>query len=155
MSRVKKAVLATVRERVTADTQVAIGHSLGSVVAYEYLCQDQAASVKLLAPAGSPLGIPNVVFDRLTPAPVCGKGRWPGTVAAWVNVADRDDLVALRKDLEPLLPGPLPGIKVTDRLVDDGDDPHAIGPYLSARQIGAALLAIGEREGVAVIEPAM
>jgi hypothetical protein len=28
---------------------------------------------------------------------------WPSEVARWVNVADRDDLVDLRKDLEPYL----------------------------------------------------
>ena len=82
-----------------------IGHSLGSVVAYEYLCRDRPASVELLVTLGSPLGIPNVVFDKLTPAPVGGAGAWPGRVAAWVNVADPDDIVALRKDLAPLFPG--------------------------------------------------
>ena len=86
-----------------------IGHSLGSVVAYEYLCHDRPASVELLVTLGSPLGIPNVVFDKLTPAPVGGAGAWPGMVAAWVNVADPDDIVALRKDLAPLFPGTAPG----------------------------------------------
>ena len=63
---VKRDVLARVRELVTDDTVVLIGHSLGSVVAYEYLCHDRPAAVKLLVTLGSPLGIPNVVFDKLT-----------------------------------------------------------------------------------------
>jgi hypothetical protein len=136
---VKQAVLGRVREQVGRDTRVVIGHSLGSVVAYEYLCLNQPGSVKLLVTVGSPLGIPNVVFDRLTPAPVVGAGAWPGRVAGWVNVADQDDVVALRKDLAPLFPGTLPGMRVIDRLVDNGDEPHAIDRYLSAVQTGSAL----------------
>ncbi len=105
---VKQAVLERVRDQVGPDTRVVIGHSLGSVVAYEYLCQAPGA-VKLLVTVGSPLGIPNVVFDRLTPTPVAGAGMWPGRVASWVNVADQDDIVALRKDLAPLFPSGAPG----------------------------------------------
>jgi pimeloyl-ACP methyl ester carboxylesterase len=135
---VKQDVLARVRKRVSEDTRVVIGHSLGSVVAYEYLCNDQPQSVELLVTLGSPLGIPNVVFDRLTPAPVAGAGAWPGTVATWVNVADRNDIVALRKDLAPLFPGPR-GQMVTDRLAVNGPEPHAIDRYLNSKQTGSAL----------------
>lgn len=136
---VKQAVLGRVRKQIGPDTRAVIGHSLGSVVAYEYLCQDQLGPVELLITVGSPLGIPNVVFDRLTPAPVAGAGAWPRRVAGWVNVADRDDIVALRKDLAPLFPSTLPGMQVIDRLVDNGDEPHAIDRYLSAAQTGGAL----------------
>ncbi len=136
---VKQAVLGRIREQIDTDTRVVIGHSLGSVVAYEYLCLDQPGPVELLITAGSPLGIPNVVFDRLTPAPIAGAGAWPGRVAGWVNVADREDIVALRKDLAPLFPSTRPEVRVVDRLVDNGDEPHAIGRYLSAAQIGSAL----------------
>jgi len=88
---------------------------------------------------GSPLGIPNLIFDRLTPAPANGAGAWPGTVADWVNVADRDDIVALRKQLAGLFPGPGGVTEVDDRLVDNGNQPHAIDRYLSARETGGAL----------------
>lgn len=135
----KREVLERVREQVGADTRVMIGHSLGSVVAYEFLCQERPESVELLVTLGSPLGIANVVFDRLTPAPVRGAGVWPGSVAAWVNVADSDDIVALRKDLAPLFPGPTLGRAVTDRLVDNGDESHAAERYLNSRQTGSAL----------------
>lgn len=137
--KVKQDVLKRVRERVGADTRVVIGHSLGSVVAYEYLCREQPGSVELLLTLGSPLGIPNVVFDKLTPAPLGGVGAWPGTVGTWVNVADPDDLVALRTDLAPLFPGAVPGRTVVDRLVDNGDKPHAADRYLNTRQTGSAL----------------
>jgi hypothetical protein len=136
---VKQNVLARVRQQIDSDTRVIIGHSLGSVVAYEYLCHDHPASVELLVTLGSPLGIPNVVFDKLTPAPADGVGTWPGEVAAWVNVADPDDIVALRNDLAPLFPGAIPGQAVADRLADNGDEPHAIDRYLNSHQTGSAL----------------
>lgn len=88
---------------------------------------------------GSPLGIPNLVFDRLTPAPAGGAGAWPGAVAGWVNVADPDDVVALRKQLAGLFPGPGGGTAVDDRLVHNGDQPHAVDRYLNARETGSAL----------------
>lgn len=136
---VRQDVLARVRERISDDTRVVIGHSLGSVVAYEYLSHYRSAPVELLVTLGSPLGIPNVVFDKLSPPPLAGIGAWPDEVTTWVNVADPDDLVALRKDLAPLFPGTAPNQAVLDRLVDNGDEPHAIDRYLNTRQTGSAL----------------
>jgi hypothetical protein len=95
--------------------------------------------VELLVTLGSPLGIPNLVFERLTPAPVGGVGAWRGRVAGWVNVADADDGVALCKRLAPLFPAPAGGTEVEDHLVDNGDEPHAISRYLNAESTGAAL----------------
>lgn len=136
---VKQNVLERVREQMSNGPRVVIGHSLGSVVAYEYLCHDRPASVELLVTLGAPLGIPNVIFDKLSPAPVAGVGAWPGEIASWVNIAAPDDIVALRKDLAPLFPGIRPGQAVIDSLVDNGDEPHAINRYLNARQTGRAL----------------
>jgi len=136
---VKDLVLARVHEQMGESTRVLIGHSLGSVVAYEYVCRYQPPSVRLLVTLGSPLGIPGLVFDRLTPIPADGRGAWPGAVAGWVNVADPNDIVALRKQLAELFPGPSPSKAVDDRLVDNGDQPHAIDRYLNARQAGSAL----------------
>jgi pimeloyl-ACP methyl ester carboxylesterase len=136
---VKDLVLARVHEQMGEDTEVVIGHSLGSVVAYEYLCRYRPPSVKLLMTLGSPLGIRKLVFDRLTPVPEHGCGAWPGTVPGWVNVADPNDIVAMRKQLAGLFSGLSRGQLVDDRLVDNGDQPHAIDRYLNARQTGSAL----------------
>jgi hypothetical protein len=68
-----------------------------------------------------------------------GAGAWPGTVIAWVNVADLDDVAALRKKLAPLFPGTAPGQAVADRLVNNGARPHAIDRYLNTPQTGSAL----------------
>ncbi|MGI5399151.1 hypothetical protein ACQEVG_06760 [Streptomyces sp. CA-135486] len=136
---IKERVLKRVQAEISDDTRVLIGHSLGSVVAYEYLYQCRPTSVELLVTLGSPLGIPNLIFDRLTPTPTDGKGAWPGGVAGWVNVADPNDVVALRKDLAELFSGSPPNVKVDDRLVDNGDQPHAVNRYLGAKQTGSAL----------------
>jgi hypothetical protein len=136
---VKERVLQRVAEEVTPDTRVIVGHSLGSVVVYEFLARYRPPQVQLLVTLGSPLGIPNLVFERLTPAPTGGAGAWPGGVVAWVNVADPDDHVALRKQLAPLFPARGGGAGVEDHLVDNGDDPHAASRYLNAAPTGVAL----------------
>lgn len=121
------------------ETRVMIGHSLGSIVAYEYLCRFRPPGVRLLITLGSPLGIRNVVFDRLTPAPDLAGGSWPGNVSRWVNIADSRDIVALRKDLADLFV-PLPGgDPIEDRLVDNGKKPHSVQRYLTAAETGFAL----------------
>jgi hypothetical protein len=136
---VKERALQRVADEVTPDTRVVVGHSLGSVVVYEFLARSALAQVELLVTLGSPLGIPNLVFERLTPAPTGGVGAWPGRVARWVNVADADDVVALRKQLAPLFPAPDGKAGVEDHLVDNGNEPHAISRYLNAEPTGAAL----------------
>ena len=82
---------------IDADTRVVVGHSLGSVVAYEALCEYRARAGgygPALVTLGSPLGIPNLAFDRLDPAPTAGvgcgrarKGRrgrmWPTLLMWW------------------------------------------------------------------------
>lgn len=95
--------------------------------------------MELFVTLGSPLGIPNLIFERLTPTPTGGLGAWPGRVTRWVNVADPDDVVALRKRLAPLFSAPDGGAAVDDRLVDNGNEPHAINRYLNAAATGAAL----------------
>ncbi|TQK44399.1 hypothetical protein FBY35_5903 [Streptomyces sp. SLBN-118] len=134
----KEQVLDRLHDGIGDDTRVVIGHSLGSVVAYEYMCRFQPASVRLLLTLGSPLGIPKLVFNRLTPRPEDGKGAWAGNVPTWVNVADVNDIVAMRKKLAGLFPGP-DSENVDDRLVDNGSDAHSVERYLNAPQTGSAL----------------
>jgi hypothetical protein len=138
-SDVKERVLQRVADEITYDTRVIIGHSLGSVVVYEYMTRYSPPQVELLLKLGSPLGIPHLVFERLTPAPAAGASAWPGQVTGWVNIADEDDVVALRKQLAPLFPASGGEVGVDDHLVDNGDEPHAISRYLNAQPTGAAL----------------
>jgi hypothetical protein len=140
---VRRAVQERVAARVDADTRVVVGHSLGSVVAYEALCAHPGWPVRALVTLGSPLGIPNLIFDRLIPQPAPAaagsarpRGVWPGEGRAWVNVVDAGDVVALVKDLRPLF-----GERVTCYLVHNGSRAHDVRPYLTAAQTGAAIAA--------------
>ncbi|WP_225847961.1 GPI inositol-deacylase [Streptomyces sp. HPF1205] len=150
---VRRRVLDEVAVAVAADTRVIVGHSLGSVVAYEALCAHPRWPVTDFVTIGSPLGIPNLVFDRLRPPPEDGRGQWPGRVARWTNLCDSHDVVALAKRLRPLFgQSPLPGQeppagrtqappvkRVEDVLVDNGWRAHAIEPHLTAAETGAAI----------------
>jgi hypothetical protein len=139
--QVRQAALDRVAAGVGGDTRVLVGHSLGSVVAYEALSAHPQWPVRTLVTLGSPLGIRNLIFDRLMPAPAAGasggiRGGWPGGVRSWVNVADAGDVVALVKDLRPLF-----GSQVACFLVHNGSHAHDVRPYLTAAETGAAIAA--------------
>jgi hypothetical protein len=136
---VRQAVLERVEAGVCKETRVVVGHSLGSIVAYEAMCAHPEWPVRALVTLGSPLGIRNLIFDRLLPAPETGRlgelrGVWPGGAEAWVNVADGGDAVALVKDLRPLF-----GTKVDCFIVHNGAHAHDVKPYLTAAETGAAI----------------
>jgi len=131
---IRQAVRERVEQALTPETRVMVGHSLGSVVAYECLCAHPEWPVTTFVTLGSPLGITNLVFDRLRPPPVDGLGAWPGGVKRWVNVADGGDVVALVKDLRPRF-----GPRVENLLIYNGATAHDIRPYLTAKETGDAI----------------
>jgi hypothetical protein len=135
-SAIRDAVKQRIIAKVDSDTKVVVAHSLGSVAAYEALCAKPELPVTTLVTLGSPLGIPNLVFDRLHPTPVAGKGVWPGGVQNWINIADRGDVVALEKRLSARFSD-----RVRDVLVYNGSHAHDCSRYLTAKETGAAIAA--------------
>jgi hypothetical protein len=129
---------AQVRQRfarqLSDETQVVVAHSLGTVVAYEALCAERSRSNLTLLTLGSPLGVRNLVFDRLDPSPIGGHASWPVAVNGWTNIADRGDVVALAKELAPAF-----GEQVRDLAVHNGAKAHDVRPYLTARETGLAI----------------
>ncbi len=123
---------------VTEDTRVLVGHSLGSIVAYEalhfYADTPRWANVSHFVTLGSPLGIPNLIFDQLVPRPVDGRGTWPKVGMHWTNISDDGDIVALVKRLAPLF-----GETVVDVRIHNGATAHDVQPYLTAAETGAAI----------------
>jgi hypothetical protein len=113
---------------------VVIGHSLGSVVAYEALCAAHEQPARTFITLGSPLGIRHLIFDQLDPAPNEGLGRWPEGLSRWVNIAAADDIVALEKNLNSRF-----GATVIDQLVDNGARVHDAVRYLCTREVGDAV----------------
>jgi hypothetical protein len=136
---------AAIQEKVAGaiadDTRVIVGHSLGSVVAYEVLFAHPHEEVRALVTLGSPLGLRNVVFDRLRPAPAAppgskrAVGAWP-PVRMWANVADTGDVVAAVEDLRPLF-----GAGIRQLRVHNGAKAHDMTSYLTDPRTGELILA--------------
>ena len=136
----RRAAVRRVAETFTPDTRVVVGHSLGSVVAWEALCAHPSSAIDTFVTLGSPLGIRRLIFDRLSPPPRAEcpggplMGAWPVPVRRWVNIADEGDVVALIKDLRSRF-----GERVEGFLVDNGAHAHDARPYLCAVETGRAI----------------
>jgi hypothetical protein len=135
-SKIRGAVAAVI----TDDVRVVVGHSLGSVVAYEVLCARPERAARSFVTLGSPLGLPNLVFDRLDPEPRAPgggvRGHWPEAVRTWTNIADRGDVVAAVEDLRPLF-----GEQVRQIRVNNSSHAHDMRPYLTEKMTGEAIVA--------------
>jgi hypothetical protein len=132
-----KAVRAYAQQQVTKligpDTRVLVGHSLGSVIAYE-AAQRMQQPLPLLVTLGSPLGLRTIIYERLQPQPP----GFPAQVARWVNVAARDDFVAAAPDLTVLFGAGRPVASAFEGgwTVDNGAQPHTATFYLTKREVG-------------------
>ena len=105
----KTAADARVTETVTEKCQILIGHSLGSVVAFEFLRQHPKRRLDLLITLGSPLGLRAI--RHLMPDPEFGAAEGvPANVGAWVNLRDPRDPVACAGSLRAWWPGIRDGI---------------------------------------------
>jgi hypothetical protein len=130
---IRSAALESVLNLVEANTKILIGHSLGSVVAYEaaHLVKQP---LPLLITLGSPLGLQTIVYQRLRPQPP----SFPPNVQRWVNLADQDDFIAAEPHLEGLFSQGIPAGAVFEGgyTVDNGADPHNANFYLGKAQVG-------------------
>ena len=93
------------------DRVMVIGHSLGSVIAYDTLWElwhgeQNPGRVDLFLTLGSPLGM-HFVQDRLVGFHAAAGRRFPGNICRWKNAAARGDLTALdralKDDFAPML----------------------------------------------------
>jgi hypothetical protein len=133
--QLRQAARARVTAAVTPETRVVVAHSLGSVVAYEALCSMPDHPVRAFITLGSPLGIANLIFDRLDPAPRAGRGVWPGQDSVvWTNIVDHGDVVALEKDLRSRF-----GDGVRNAVVHNGAHAHDVSAYLTDLLTGQAI----------------
>ena len=125
-----KDVLGRVREALEAGSpRTLIGHSLGSIVAYEALCTLPGHGIRTLVTIGSPLGLRSIREALRPEARAVLPGLPPG-VSNWVNIYDRNDPVSLAGDLQPYWNA------AVDRTVDNEDEPHAATRYLGKRETG-------------------
>jgi hypothetical protein len=131
--QVREYALAQVAKLIGPETKVFLGHSLGSVVAYE-AAHRLNRPLPLLVTLGSPLGLRTIVYERLQPQPP----SFPPVVSRWVNLAGRDDFIAAAPDLNALF---APTRPVHARLeggwmVDTGAEPHNAAFYLTKQETG-------------------
>ncbi|GAA2679389.1 serine peptidase [Streptomyces lunalinharesii] len=117
-----------------SGTSVLVAHSLGSIVAYETLHARPDLPIRVLITLGSPLGLPEAVFDILNPAPVGGYGARPPKIAHWTNIADSGDLVALPRRLGDRFP-----VDVHEEAHMAAVDFHTLSTYLSCGLTAAAI----------------
>jgi hypothetical protein len=126
-----------VLDLVDTETQVLIGHSLGSVVAYE-CAHSLKHSLPLLVTLGSPLGLHTIVTERLSPPPA-----FPPMATVWLNVANLEDPIAAEPDLRPLFARDVPtssrfeGVRFEER-----KDPHRAQTYLGRIAVGRAVIEV-------------
>lgn len=126
-------IRATVLQKIGHGCEVLVGHSLGSVVAFETLALHPEIEVGMLVTVGSPLSM-RAVVNRLRSEPHPSQGGLPGGVKSWVNIYDKSDPVAGAGVVSRLWPG------AKDFEVDNGKEPHSITRYLSKRVTGLAVL---------------
>ncbi|MBI3547235.1 MAG: hypothetical protein HY081_11695 [Gammaproteobacteria bacterium] len=99
-AQVRELLKAPLREMLAQNKRVLIiGHSLGSVIAYDALwelthIEKNPGRVDLFLTLGSPLGM-RYTQQRLLGAHTKGKRRYPHNIRRWVNVAAQGDLTAL------------------------------------------------------------
>jgi hypothetical protein len=131
----RAAIQARIAATIAPGTRVIIAHSLGTAVAYEAICAHPEWNIEGLITMGSPLGMHNLVFERLMPPPVDGRGVWPPGLKWWTNAADPGDVVAISKHLAEFF-----GSGVEDWEVDNGvAEVHGAEKYLATTAVGAAL----------------
>lgn len=117
---------------------VVVGHSLGSIVAYDVLNElaEGSKDIRLYLTVGSPLGMKEVQDHLSQPQ------RVPPDVGTWTNLSDRKDVVALDATLKGEF---APEDKVTDHKVDNWtNNNHSIQGYLDKPEaLNAVEKAIG------------
>ncbi|GGR91935.1 hypothetical protein GCM10010269_33880 [Streptomyces humidus] len=100
----KKKVQAEFSAAMESGPRVVVAHSLGSVVAYDWLRSHGPTSAKTLVTLGSPLGL-RPVLRELHPYLDACPAPWPPGIDTWVNVAAKEDAVATVKKLNGLFAG--------------------------------------------------
>ena len=110
-----------------------VGHSMGSIVAYDTLRlignEEPAVTIEHLVTIGSPLGMPHVkrrIYEENHQV------RTPSIVRQWTNLADRRDPVAVDVHLRDDFEANAAGVRVVDDLVmnDWGGIHHKSYGYL-------------------------
>ena len=147
MPRMRETVLKVVMDDLNRSLPdggdlVVVGHSLGSVVAYDLLTAlPSTFRVRQFVTAGSPLGLP-VVKRHLLGADGRTRPTVPGAVPhrshGWLNAYDVLDFVALLHPLAGDFAEAVPG-QITDERTHNATGPHSITDYLADPDVAAPI----------------
>jgi hypothetical protein len=132
-----------------------IGHSFGSVIAYDTLWEltqempDKSGRVDMFLSMGSPLTL-HYIRRRLKGAHRKGSARYPANIRRWVNLAAVGEVTALDRKLSDYF-APMVELGLTESIEDDlklvnqfrgvdGLNVHKCYGYLASRRGGENLL---------------
>jgi hypothetical protein len=120
-ARVRELVKAPLRQWLAAGERVLlIGHSMGSVIAYDSLAEltheRLPGKIDLFLTLGSPLGM-RFVQARLLGQDRRGAERYPGNIRRWINIAAQGDLAALDNTLHDDF-APMPKLDLIESITD-------------------------------------
>jgi hypothetical protein len=134
---VADAINALVAEKLTAEPTIVIGHSLGSVVAYNVLKAHRSRlDVRRFITVGSPLGL-RAISSKL------GVASNVADPAGWFNAYDKRDIVALNKLDNSWFPVQ-PKITNHGKVKNNTDNRHGIIGYLNDARVAAEVAAAME-----------
>ena len=133
----KREVWAEMSAAMASRPRTVVAHSLGTVVAYDWLRSNPNPSATSLITLGSPLGFRGL-RKKLHPGMDHSPAPWPNGVTTWLNVAAKKDPVALVKVLDGLFAG-----KIDDQPAANPGGAHDAVKYLqnvnTARAVAKAL----------------
>jgi hypothetical protein len=115
-----------VTNEIEDDTRVLVGHSLGSVIAYDLLIRGAATQITTLITLGSPLPLATVRSALRAGRLVANDGP------SWFNVHDPWDVVTVGLGMAP----EARDIEVSNRI----SDPHALSEYLGRKETAKVIL---------------
>lgn len=129
---VQRAIDGIVNAKLDDRPTVVVGHSLGSVVAFNILSQRSDTRVPLLVTLGSPLAI-RAIRQRFTPL------KFPQGVGGWFNAFDPRDIVALYP-LDATNFNVVPAVENAADIDNQTDNRHGISGYLDKANIASRII---------------
>jgi hypothetical protein len=131
---VRRRIDEIVEEKLTQEPTIVIGHSLGSVVAYNLVVRNQQSmNLRKFITVGSPLGL-RAISSKL------GVPENPAGADGWYNAFDERDIVALNPLDNVYFPAD-PSIVNNNRIRNKTDNRHGIIGYLDDREVAEQIAA--------------
>lgn len=143
--------LIKVLQKYKYDRIMLIGHSMGSIIAYDTLIQDvPELKVDTFITVGSPLGFPLIIKKILTEQhkEINHNAKPPtpeNVTSSWYNFSDLDDKITLNYDLaDDYLPN-IQNIKPVDVIINNTyeyngqKNPHKVYGYLQNEEVAKVI----------------